>query len=66
MDRWPARPGRSQHDWEPPRVVAKPNRAEKLRRKNRLCALGNAVVPAQAEAIGVVLRELDARLCEAP
>lgn len=40
MDRWPARPGKAQHEWEAPRTVEQAvNRAARLR------ALGNAVLP---------------------
>jgi len=45
--------GIAQHPWEPPRVL-KPvdNRKKKLR------ATGNAVVPAVAEVVGLVVREV--------
>src|SRR5438445_127471 len=38
---WPAGPGESQHEWEPPRTVVgkQPDRAKRLK------ALGNAIVP---------------------
>lgn len=45
--RWPAGPGSHQHDWEPPRTRPRqPNDRERLK------ALGNAVVPQQAAVIG--------------
>lgn len=45
--RWPAARGQPQHEWEPPRTCANAQqRAEKLK------ALGNAVVPQCAEAVG--------------
>jgi DNA (cytosine-5)-methyltransferase 1 len=47
MDRWPAPPG-PQADWEPPRTVERGTPG----RRPRLKALGNAVVPQVAEAIG--------------
>ena len=61
--RWPSRPGEPQHDWEPPRIVAGlgsvpdgvPARLDARRRRNRLRALGNAVVPQVVEAIGRAL-----------
>ena len=44
---WPARPGQPQHAWEAPRV------AKGVRdRSHRLKALGNAVSPPVAEAVG--------------
>lgn len=43
---WPARPGQAQYEWEHPRtIVGLPNRAKRLK------ALGNSVVPQQAEPI---------------
>ena len=54
VDRWPAGPGQTQHEWEPPRTVEKAdNRAAKLR------ALGNAVVPQVAQEIGTWLLEIE-------
>ena len=54
VDRWPAGPGQTQHEWEPPRTVdAATNRSAKLR------ALGNAVVPQVAEEIGTWLLEIE-------
>jgi DNA (cytosine-5)-methyltransferase 1 len=47
-DRWPAPPGPTQAPWEPPRTAAGVNK-----RANRLKALGNAVVPQVAEAVGL-------------
>ena len=45
--RWPAGRGEPQHEWEPPRTLrAVPDRAARLK------ALGNAVVPQAAEAVG--------------
>lgn len=44
VDRWPARPGEAQADWEPPRV----GKASDPTRPQRLRTLGNAVVEQQA------------------
>ena len=46
--RWPQGPGPTQHDWEQPRVARKV-----AARAARLRALGNAVVPQVAEAVGL-------------
>jgi DNA (cytosine-5)-methyltransferase 1 len=51
--RWPAGRGEAQHEWEPPRVAQ-----SVPQRRQRLKALGNAVVPQQA---ALALRELAAR-----
>lgn len=54
MARWPAGPGQTQHEREPPRTIEKAdNRAAKLR------ALGNAVVPQVAQEIGKWLLEIN-------
>lgn len=45
---WPAGRGLSPHPHEPPRAIRRPQRDHQA----RLAALGNAVVPQQAEAIG--------------
>lgn len=59
--RWPSRPGEPQHAWEAPRLAEPglglaahglPGRLARRDRKRRLKALGNAVVPQVAEAIG--------------
>ncbi len=46
--RWPAPPGPEQYPWEPPRLVA----GKEPYRRQRLQALGNAVVPQVAEWLG--------------
>ena len=51
---WPAGPNNPQHPWEPPRVST-----GKGKRKDRLKALGNAVVPQVAELIGRMIMESD-------
>jgi len=51
-DRWPAKPGQEQYDWEEPRTV-KPRMGRTVdgfaSRVDELRLLGNGVVPAQAE-----------------
>lgn len=47
---WPARPNEQQHLWEAPRVTT-----DTKARKQRLKALGNAVVPEVARTVGHVL-----------
>lgn len=53
---WPAAQSEAQAAWEPPRVA----KSESGRIK-RLAALGNAVVPQLAYAVGLIARELLAR-----
>jgi DNA (cytosine-5)-methyltransferase 1 len=48
--RWPAGRGEAQHDWEAPRTVQE----RQPGRRQRLKALGNAVVPAQAREVARV------------
>jgi len=51
---WPARPGEPQYEYEHPRtVVGMPNRAKRLK------ALGNSVVPQQAEPIFRAIQFID-------
>lgn len=57
--RWPAPRGAEPYPWEPPRAVPSKGVAD---RAKKLKALGNAVVPACAEAAGVVLLEWIARV----
>lgn len=57
LARWPAGPGQTQHEWEPPRTIEKTdNRAAKLR------AIGNAVVPQVAQEIGKWLLTINKQL----
>lgn len=51
--RWPAGPGEAQHEDEAPRVTT-----ERQQRRQRLKALGNAVVPQQAYVVGSVVAEV--------
>jgi DNA (cytosine-5)-methyltransferase 1 len=55
--RWPAGRGEAQHEWEPPRTEARV-----AQRKERLMALGNAVIP---QVAALAWRVLYARLMEA-
>lgn len=50
---WPARPNEPQHPWEAPRVTT-----DTKARKQRLKALGNAVVPEVARTVGHVLAQI--------
>lgn len=51
--RWPTGPGEAQHEDEAPRVTT-----ELQQRRQRLKALGNAVVPQQAYVVGSVVAEV--------
>jgi DNA (cytosine-5)-methyltransferase 1 len=64
--RWPSRPGEPQHDWEAPRLVESgvggaadglPRRLAGSKRRNRLRALGNAVVPQVVEQVARAMME---------
>jgi len=66
--RWPASPVEPQHEWEPPRAVELPvgrgvngfsGRLAERRRQRELEALGAAVVPQVAEAIGRAILRVD-------
>ena len=51
--RWPLPQGLAQHPWEPPRTAR-----GVVARADRIKALGNAVVPQVAEAVGYFVRDL--------
>lgn len=64
--RWPSRPGEPQYEWEAPRLIESglgepasrlPRGLAPRDRRARLKALGNAVVPQVAEAIGRAILE---------
>lgn len=73
---WPASPGQPQHEWEPPRCVTRvesglgdvpdgfPWRLAPWVRRQALRALGNAVVPQVAEAIGRAIWKVELLLRE--
>lgn len=52
-DRWPAKSGEPQHEWEPPRTAP----TDKSRR-SRVRALGNAVVPQVIYPLATAIREV--------
>jgi DNA (cytosine-5)-methyltransferase 1 len=52
--KWPARPNEGQHDYEPPRVLAE----RVSNRRNRIKALGNAVVPQVVYPIALQIRKV--------
>lgn len=71
--RWPAGPVEPQHSWEPPRTVKRsvgrgpngfPGRLVERRRKQEIEALGAAVVPQVAEALGRTILRVDEMLRE--
>tara|TARA_R100000734_G_C3314752_1_gene106432 strand:- start:939 stop:1784 length:846 start_codon:yes stop_codon:yes gene_type:complete len=63
--RWPSRPGESQHDWEEPRTTPKPKLGGATNgassRVDRLRLLGNGVVP---QTVEVAFRTLSKRIEE--
>lgn len=50
---WPAPRDAAPHAWEPPRM-----RPRRLGDEDRVRALGNAVVPQQAEVVGIFARHI--------
>jgi site-specific DNA-cytosine methylase len=55
---WPSRPGEDQPAWEPPRLLPPRTQLVGLTRRQRVGMLGNAVVPQQALAAILRLKEM--------
>ena len=55
---WPTRPGEDQYSWEPPRLLPPRTKLEGLTRRQRVGMLGNSVVPQQALAAILRLKDM--------